>query len=347
MPDSNPVFNDFFCPVCGARVSLQRRAHQFRCPNCNRQDSIFQTSGPVSSPSPRAKRVRRFPISPPSTPQISPKGQSQLSQTVLLPAWLCNPSAVSAAPQAPEITPHRSKFLWVFPPLAIAALLITGLQLRGHELIFQRGLNRLFSDPSLSSEEVAKILPEDAFRQGVNAAMEAATLTQSAQTQAQWQTVTSGWSEAIALMELVPPDSADRPVAEQKAIEYQSNRSYAEQQATQIAYAPPPPPPFLPMPVTNPPLPPPPPPTLAASTPPQPEERFRYAVNQAMSAASLTQWAQTQEEWYQVAQEWTDAIALMKAVPSDSHHYSTAQQKAQEYQTNLRYAQQQISQLAP
>jgi hypothetical protein len=227
--------------------------------------------------------------------------------------------------------------------VAIASVTLTAFHLLGR-FTPQLPPSVMLSPPS-PGDNVAAIPPEDAFRQGVNAAITAATLTQSASTQAQWETVESWWSEAIALMEAVPPDSPDRPVAEQKAVEYQTNGSYARTQITRIAYAPPPPPPLFPMPVTHSLLPPPPPPAQAPSPPPQPQEIFRYAVNQAMSAASLTQWAETQQDWIQVTQEWQQAIGLMESVPEESRDYSTAQSKAIEYQTNLLYAQEQVSQL--
>ncbi|MCT7973111.1 hypothetical protein NG797_13605 [Laspinema sp. D5] len=280
----------------------------------------------------------------PSNPQVSGRFSPQGSDPGVLPVWLCQSSTPSAQTPGP-IALHRSKISIFLTTVAIATVTLAAINLFGG-LIPHFAPSVMFSPPS-PGDEVAAIPPEDAFRQGVNAAMTAATLTQSARTQAQWQTVESWWSEAIALMEAVPDQSPDRPVAQQKAVEYKTNWSYAQQQITQIAYAPPPPPPLFPMPVTNSPLEPPPPPAQAPSPPPQPDEIFRYAVNQAMSAASLTQWAETPEDWIRVTQEWQQAIGLMKSVPSDSPDYSTAQQKAQEYQTNLLYAQERVSQLSP
>ena len=347
MPDSNPLFNHFPCPRCGTSVRLKPRAHHFNCPNCDWQDSLFQPSEPVRPQSFRATNVVTSQVNPPSIPQRSDRFSPQSSQKAALPVWLCQSSARSPqTAQTPvEIAPHRSKFSIPLTTVAIATVTLTTLNLfAGFTPHFAPSV--VLAPPS-PGDEVTAIPPEDAFRQAVNAAMTAATLTQSARTQAQWQTVESWWSEAIALMEAVPENSPDRPVAEQKAVEYQTNWSYARTQVTQIAYAPPPPPPLFPMPVTNTPLLPPPPPPQAPSPPPQPQEIFRYAVNQAMSAASLTQWAETQEDWIKVAQEWHQAIGLMKSVPEESRDYSTAQEKAIEYQTNWSYAQEQVSQLSP
>ncbi|MGJ3244991.1 MAG: hypothetical protein ACFE0I_02820 [Elainellaceae cyanobacterium] len=69
---------------------------------------------------------------------------------------------------------------------------------------------------------------------------------------------------------------------------------------------------------------------------------FQQAVNQAMSAAELTQTAHFREEWNAVATLWQDAINLMKQVPSNSPDHQTAQEKVGEYQRNLQYAQSNI-----
>lgn len=67
---------------------------------------------------------------------------------------------------------------------------------------------------------------------------------------------------------------------------------------------------------------------------------FSEAVNAATEAAQKTQTAQTQQQWQDVAQLWQTAIEQMQAVPEGNDNYDLAQQKAQEYQQNLQYAQQ-------
>lgn len=66
---------------------------------------------------------------------------------------------------------------------------------------------------------------------------------------------------------------------------------------------------------------------------------FQHGINQAMSAAELTQSAEFKEDWMTVAFLWEDAIARMNAVPPSSANYAIAQQKAGEYERNLAYAQ--------
>ncbi|WP_416666608.1 hypothetical protein [Egbenema bharatensis] len=67
-------------------------------------------------------------------------------------------------------------------------------------------------------------------------------------------------------------------------------------------------------------------------------EAFRWAVNRAMSAAELTQIAQSREEWTTVADWWQEAVEFMEAVPRTHPKYDVAQQKVEEYQNNLSYA---------
>jgi hypothetical protein len=70
-------------------------------------------------------------------------------------------------------------------------------------------------------------------------------------------------------------------------------------------------------------------------------DAFRWAVNRAMSAAEVTQTAQTKDEWNTVVDWWKEAIRLMQSVSRTSPNYELAQEKVKEYQENLAYAQQQ------
>lgn len=67
-------------------------------------------------------------------------------------------------------------------------------------------------------------------------------------------------------------------------------------------------------------------------------EAFRWAVNRAMSAAELTQTANSPEEWSTIALWWKEAADFMSAVPKSHPRYELAQQKVNEYQRNLDYA---------
>jgi thiol-disulfide isomerase/thioredoxin len=76
------------------------------------------------------------------------------------------------------------------------------------------------------------------------------------------------------------------------------------------------------------------------SSTPQPE-RFQDAVDTAISAATITQSAESKDDWNLVVNRWETAIKLLKTLPKSSPNYPTAQKKIPEYQRNLAYAQQQ------
>jgi hypothetical protein len=59
--------------------------------------------------------------------------------------------------------------------------------------------------------------------------MNAAELTQSAQSSKEWQQVTNWWQEAIDLMRAVPTTDDKHALAVEKVTEYQSNLRYAQQ----------------------------------------------------------------------------------------------------------------------
>ena len=78
-----------------------------------------------------------------------------------------------------------------------------------------------------------------------------------------------------------------------------------------------------------------------------PAKPFHAAVNQAIEAANLTQFATTQTDWQTVADRWQNAIAFLEAVPEENPNYATAQEKIVEYQKNLNYAQQKLAAVKP
>jgi hypothetical protein len=80
------------------------------------------------------------------------------------------------------------------------------------------------------------------------------------------------------------------------------------------------------------------PPTPSPTTQP---ERFQDGLDAGMSAATITQSAQSKDDWNLVISRWQSAIALLKTIPKSSPNYAKAQQKIAEYQRNLAYAQKQ------
>lgn len=66
------------------------------------------------------------------------------------------------------------------------------------------------------------------FRQAVNQATRAASLTQNATTKQQWKQVIVGWEQAIAGLKKVPANNAKYKISQQKIVEYQNNLKYAK-----------------------------------------------------------------------------------------------------------------------
>lgn len=337
---SNPqsVFNDFICPRCGTSIAFTSDADSLHCGRCLWQDSLFERAPRVARGSnPAATAPMRSQLPPGTGKGLSKNATAIASETISLPQWL--KASANPNPNIPQDPPKRRNDVSTILVAGLAAILANFFWLYGDVTDSFSTLIRI-SQPPLPPSPPEVAAPQEAFPQAVNAAMKAATLTQSAGTSEQWKTVARLWEEAIALMQAVPPHSPDRDLAQQKAIEYQRNLQYAQQRAIATAQAPPPPPP---QPLTASPLLPPPPPPPLLSPPPPPQEAFHDAVNDAMLAASLTQNAQTQEQWQQIVSQWYRAIALMQAVPPSHSLYPTAQQKAIEYQNNLHYALQRVA----
>lgn len=70
--------------------------------------------------------------------------------------------------------------------------------------------------------------PNNDFRQAVNQATRAASLTQTATTKQQWQQVIVAWEQAITGMKKIPANSPKYKISQQKIVEYQNNLKYAK-----------------------------------------------------------------------------------------------------------------------
>ncbi|MEM8808339.1 MAG: hypothetical protein AAGF01_20150 [Cyanobacteria bacterium P01_G01_bin.38] len=77
----------------------------------------------------------------------------------------------------------------------------------------------------------AKVGAEATFRDGVNFAMEAAQLTQTASTKADWTAVATAWQQSIDRMKAVPSTDPNYETAQTKVVEYGQNLTYAQQNA--------------------------------------------------------------------------------------------------------------------
>lgn len=66
------------------------------------------------------------------------------------------------------------------------------------------------------------------------------------------------------------------------------------------------------------------------------------AEDKAVSAANLTQTAQSPDDWTIAEQQWQRAIALLKSVPAASPKRALAQQRLADYQRNLNLTQRRV-----
>lgn len=98
-----------------------------------------------------------------------------------------------------------------------------------------RSLNTSVTRPVANSQSPACPQQIDPYTKAINKAMRAATLAQSAQTRQEWDAVASGWIQAIASMQAVPPNNPKRAYAQKKVAEYLKNLDIALQKASAIA----------------------------------------------------------------------------------------------------------------
>ncbi|MGB5975405.1 MAG: hypothetical protein WBG38_18915 [Nodosilinea sp.] len=117
--------------------------------------------------------------------------------------------------------------------LALAGFLLNGLlgrsrQPSGGDSVVMEPVTP--DSPSLPADPGA-VSDGDLFRQAVNAAQTAANQAQEASTPTQWQEVADTWTLAIDLMRRVPASDPNYAIAQQKAVDYQPNLIYAQQNA--------------------------------------------------------------------------------------------------------------------
>ncbi|AFZ29039.1 hypothetical protein Glo7428_0438 [Gloeocapsa sp. PCC 7428] len=82
---------------------------------------------------------------------------------------------------------------------------------------------------------------------------------------------------------------------------------------------------------------------LPSVTPNVQPSQFELALDKATAAYTISQSARSADDWRLVVSKWQEALALMKAVPTDSQQRAIAQKKITEYQQNIEYAQQQVN----
>lgn len=87
-------------------------------------------------------------------------------------------------------------------------------------------------NPAPNPDETVQTQAFDPFRDAVNTAMNAAELTQTAQTPEEWRVIAEQWRAAIEMMKAVPASHPRYDVAQQRALEeYPRNLDYAQSKA--------------------------------------------------------------------------------------------------------------------
>ena len=168
-----------------------------------------QSTQPEASPSQVA--------SPPSQPKPSPSPKISASP-VLSP----KPSPTASA--TPKPSPTASPATQASPSPTVSSSPTT----KSSPTTSPSPQNSPSSTPSPSSQG-------NPFQKAVNQALEAATLTQSANTEVEWQTVADRWQDAIALMAAVPQSNPKYKLAQNKVVEYQKNLDYANQRIAALS----------------------------------------------------------------------------------------------------------------
>lgn len=83
-------------------------------------------------------------------------------------------------------------------------------------------------------------------------------------------------------------------------------------------------------------------PLAPSPTPVSVDALLQEAEDKAVSAASVTQTAQSPDDWTIAEQQWKRAIALLKSVPASSPKRALAQQRLADYQRNLDLTQRRV-----
>jgi hypothetical protein len=89
----------------------------------------------------------------------------------------------------------------------------------------------------LTLAQGGQAIPTDPFPEAINAAMEAANLTQTAQSESEWQSVAENWQTALNLLSAVPESSTNYDTAQVKITEYTNNLAYAQSQVSSAQQA--------------------------------------------------------------------------------------------------------------
>ncbi|MFB2772093.1 hypothetical protein ACE1AT_22820 [Pelatocladus sp. BLCC-F211] len=92
---------------------------------------------------------------------------------------------------------------------------------------FQQSISA--QNPSTLTAKEAQ--PKDNYLKAINQAKRTAKLAKLAQSEDEWKIVVENWDDAIALLKTVPYSSSNYGMAQQKIIQYQIHRDFAQQYA--------------------------------------------------------------------------------------------------------------------
>ncbi|MBW4430789.1 MAG: hypothetical protein KME28_03325 [Pelatocladus maniniholoensis HA4357-MV3] len=96
---------------------------------------------------------------------------------------------------------------------------------------FRQSVNANISVQNPSKLTANEAQPKDNYLKAVNQAKRTAKLAKLAQSEDEWRIVVENWNEAIAILKTVPYTSSNYGIAQQKIIQYQIHRDFAQQYA--------------------------------------------------------------------------------------------------------------------
>lgn len=97
---------------------------------------------------------------------------------------------------------------------------------------FRQSISANVSAQNSSTLTANEVQPKDNYLKAINQARRTTKLAKLAQSEDEWKIVVENWDEAIALLKTVPYTSSNYGMAQQKIIQYQIHREFAQQYAT-------------------------------------------------------------------------------------------------------------------
>ena len=181
------------------------------------KDSIFPSSKP-----PEAETPSPSPTSPSPSAKASSPGAKEVpntTQTASPTPKAGSPSvkaSTSASPKAPSPTPSATTSASPKPASPTPSATTSASP------------KPASPTPKVSPSGQASKTVSKPWYDAVNKALAASNAVQKAKTPEEWQQVATLWEEAIDLMKKVPQSDTNYAIAQQKAVEYEKNLTYAK-----------------------------------------------------------------------------------------------------------------------